>query len=122
MMHPHVQQHAADVCQPASHLQKKLRTSDRTNAQVAKYAAAVKAVSAEQAVPVLNMFDLVNALPAADKAAWASDGLHPSPQGQAMVFEAVKGALESMAQFDDLRWAGCLLLQCMQQWYSSRLP
>jgi lysophospholipase L1-like esterase len=71
---------------------------------VAKYAAAVRAVGSEQAVPVLDMFDLVNALPAADKAAWASDGVHPGPQGQAMVFDAVRGALESMAQFDDLRW------------------
>jgi lysophospholipase L1-like esterase len=64
-------------------------------------------VGSEQAVPVLDMFALVNALPAAEKAAWAEDGVHPSAQGQAMVFEAIKGALESMPQFEDVRWAGC---------------
>ncbi|KAF6259633.1 SGNH hydrolase-type esterase domain-containing protein [Scenedesmus sp. NREL 46B-D3] len=82
---------------------KKLRTSDRTNAQAAKYAAAVRAVGAEQGVPVLDMFSLVTALPAAERAGWAVDGLHPAPQGQAMVAAAVRSALDSMAQFGGIR-------------------
>lgn len=82
---------------------KKRPTSDRTNAQVAKYAAAVRALGTEQSVPVLDMFSLVNGLPAAEKAAWAEDGLHPGPQGQAMVFQVLRSALESMVQFDNLR-------------------
>jgi hypothetical protein len=91
------------------HIQRKMRSSDRTNAQVAKYAAAVRALGAEQAVPVLDMFSLVNSLPASERAAWSDDGVHPGAAGQAMVFQALKSALESMVQFDDLRcaWGGC---------------
>jgi lysophospholipase L1-like esterase len=84
-------------------LQRKIRSSDRTTAQVSKYAAAVRDLGSELSVPVLDIFSLVQALPPAERAAWSEDGVHPGPAGQSMVFQAVKGALESMVQFDDLR-------------------
>ncbi|KAF8057625.1 IAH1 [Scenedesmus sp. PABB004] len=68
--------------------------SDRTNAQVAAYAAAVRAVSAGAGVPVLDVHAAVSALPAAQRAAWTYDGVHPSAEGQAMVFGLLKAALE----------------------------
>lgn len=81
----------------------------------------MRALGTEQSVPVLDMFSLVNGLPAAEKAAWAEDGLHPGPQGQVMVFQVLRSALESMVQFDNLRCAaaaavpfGYVSLSCSQ--------
>lgn len=86
-------------------LQTGQKSSDRTNDQVKLYAQAIRDVGAKQGVPVLDLHALVNALPADKKAAWAFDGLHPSPEGQTMVFNAIKDALDNWQQFSSLRYA-----------------
>eukprot|EP00878_Enallax_costatus_P018304 GHUV01019262.1.p1 GENE.GHUV01019262.1~~GHUV01019262.1.p1 ORF type:complete len:336 (+),score=88.76 GHUV01019262.1:991-1998(+) len=77
--------------------------SDRSTSQVRKYVAAAKALATELKLPVLDIFALVSALPAEERAAWSDDGLHPSASGQAMVFRALREALDNWNAFAGIR-------------------
>ena len=79
---------------------------ERTNEVAGQYAAACKAVAAALRVPCLDLWAAFQAHPAWP-AALVPDGLHPSPEGNALVLKELRALLD--ASFPHLRPEGMAL-------------
>lgn len=73
---------------------------DRSLAVTAEYAEACKQVGLEMNVPVVDIFNSIQAVPGWEAKAILKDGLHLTPAGNQVVYEGVKAAIR--ANFQDL--------------------
>lgn len=78
-------------------------SSDRTNAKVDEYVAAVQEVAKQQAVPLLDLHSIFSQQGAQQLKQLLNDGVHFSPQGNELLFKSMRDALERRAEFAGIR-------------------
>lgn len=79
------------------------KSSDRTNARVAPYVAAVQEVAKQNAVPLLDINNIFNQQGPEQLKQLLNDGVHFSPQGNQLVFKSLRDYLESQGEFAGVR-------------------
>lgn len=91
---------------PLLPLQHGWETSDRRNAHVALYAAAVRAVAKQLQVPLLDIHSIFSQQ-GANLQVLLNDGVHFSPEGNQLVAKSLRDLLETHADLAGVR-AGAL--------------
>jgi hypothetical protein len=92
-------------CPSLAHTQHGWEVSDRTNARVDQYVAAVREVAKQQALPLLDLHSIFSQQEPQQLKQLLNDGVHFSPQGNELLFKSLRDALETRPEFAVIRSA-----------------